>query len=138
MDTIVGARCERGGGIRHAHGSAGADGVMPGASPAQPILKRLIEAEEQAQQILKAAEDRARETVEQARRQAKQSVEAIRQETESSLRSRLAEAESKAAAEIQRRLEQAEAEAREIERRAKEHFSGAVEMVVNWVANRGD
>ena len=70
----------------------------------------------------------------QARKQAKQSIETVHQETENSLRSRLAEAESKAAAEMKRRLDQAEAEAREIERRAKEHFLGAVEMVVDWVA----
>ena len=50
------------------------------------------------------------------------------------MRSRLAEAESKGAAEMKRRLDQAEADAREIERGAKVHFSDAVEMVVDWVA----
>jgi hypothetical protein len=70
-------------------------------------------------------------------KQAKQSIKTVRQEAENSLHSRLGEAESKAAAEMKRRLDQAAAEAREIERRAKEHFSGAVEMVVDWVVNRG-
>jgi vacuolar-type H+-ATPase subunit H len=111
---------------------------MPEASPTQRILKRLIEAEDQAQQIVKEAEERAKETIDHARKQANQSIETVRQEHESSLRSRLGEAESKAAAEMKRRLDQAEAEAREIERRAKEHFSEAVELVVDWVANRGD
>lgn len=111
---------------------------MAEPSPIQRILKRLMEAEDQAQQIIKAAEERAKETIEQARKQATQSIESVRQEMENSLRSRLAEADSKGATEMKRRLEQAEAEAREIERRAKEHFSGAVEMVVDWVANRGD
>jgi vacuolar-type H+-ATPase subunit H len=114
-----------------------ANGVMPEASPAQSTLKRLIEAEEQAREALKAAEDHAQETIAQAREQAKQSVEAARRETTSLLKSRLEEAESKAATELKQRLEQAEAQAREIERRAKEHFSQAVEMVVDWVTNRG-
>ena len=54
--------------------------IMPEASPAQNTLKRLIEAEEQAREILKAAEEHAQETIAQAREQAKQSVEAVRQE----------------------------------------------------------
>lgn len=107
-------------------------------SPAQSTLRRLIEAEEQAREILKAAEERAKETIAQAREQAKQRVEAVRQETDNVLRSRLEEVESSAVTEMKTRLRQVEAEAREIERRAKEHFSDAVEMVVNWVTNRGD
>jgi vacuolar-type H+-ATPase subunit H len=128
-----------GGGIRHARKRwRKADGAMQEASPTERILKRLIEAENQAEQIVKAAEERAKETVEQARQQARQSLETVRKQAESSLRSRLDEAESKAAAEMKRRLDQAEAEAREIDRRAKQHFSEAVEMVVEWVTNRGD
>jgi vacuolar-type H+-ATPase subunit H len=107
---------------------------MSDGSPAQRILKRLVDAENEAQQILRAAEERAKDTIDGARKQARQSIDTVRQETENSLRSRLAEAESKGAAEMKRRLDQAEADAREIERRAKVHFSDAVEMVVDWVA----
>jgi hypothetical protein len=62
---------------------------MPEVSPTQRILKRLIEGEDQAQQMVKAAEERAKETIEQARKQAKQSIETVRQEAENSLHSRL-------------------------------------------------
>ena len=111
---------------------------MPEGSPAQDTLKRLIEAEEQARQILKAAEERGRETIAQAQEQAKQSVETIRQETAALLQSRLEEAESKAATETTQRLGRAEAEAREIERREKQHFADAVGIVVDWVAAGGN
>lgn len=110
---------------------------MPEASPAQGTLKRLIEAEDQAREILKAAEEHARETIAQAREQARQSVEAIRQEAAGLLGSRLEEAELKAATEMKQRLQQAEGDAREIERRAAEHSRQAVDMVVDWVT-RGD
>jgi hypothetical protein len=36
------------------------------------------------------------------------------------------------------RLDQAEREARAIDQRANENFSDAVDLVVNWVTNRGD
>lgn len=111
---------------------------MANPSPAQGTLKRLIEAEDQAQEILRAAEEHAQVTIAQAREQAKQSVEDARLQTASLLKSRLEEAESKAALEMQQRLEQADAKVREIERLAKEHSSQAVEMVVDWVTNRGD
>lgn len=106
---------------------------MPEASPAQGTLKRLIEAEDQAREILRAAEERAQKTLAQAREQATQSVEAVRQEASDLLRSRLDEAGSKAAVETKQRLQQAEADAREFERRATENASKAVEMVVDWV-----
>ena len=111
---------------------------MPEVSAAQGTVKRLIEAEEKAREILKAAEERSKETIAQAHEQAKQRLEATRQQTNSVLRSRREEVESKGATEMKRRLDQAEAEAQEIERRAKEHFSEVVEMVVNWVTNRAD
>lgn len=107
-------------------------------SPAQSTLSRLIEAEGQAREILNAAEERAKETIAQAREQAKQCVETVRQETDTALHSRLEEVESRAVIEMKTRLGQVEAEALEIERLAKEHFSDAVEMVVNWVTKRGD
>jgi len=45
----------------------------------------------------------------------------------------LDEAESTAATEMKERMEKAESDAREIELRAKEHFSEAVGLVVDWV-----
>ncbi len=110
---------------------------MPEASPAQGTLKRLIEAEDQARAIFKAAEQSAQDTVAQAREQARQSVDAIRLGAAGALESRLREAESKSAAEMKQRMQQAEAEAQELERRAAEHFPQAVDMVVDWVA-RGE
>jgi vacuolar-type H+-ATPase subunit H len=107
-------------------------------SPAQGTLKRLIEAEEQAREILKTTEQNAHETVAHAREQAKQTVEAVRQEMAGLLQSRLKEAEFKAAADMKQRLDQAESQAREFERRANENFSEAVELVVNWVTYRGE
>ena len=112
--------------------------MLEEASPARRTVKRLMEAEEQARQILNAAEERAKGTIAQAREQAKQSLEAARQETESLLRSRLEEVKSKAVIEMRTQLGEAEEEAREIERQATEHFAAAVEMVVDWVTNRGE
>lgn len=106
---------------------------MPEASPAQGTLKRLIEAEDEAREILKAAGQHAEEAVAQAREQAGKSVEADRREAAELLQSKLAEAGSKAAVELKQRLEQADAEAREFERRAAENSSQAVDMVVDWV-----
>ena len=111
---------------------------MPEASPAQSTLKRLIEAEEQAREILKAAEENAEATIAKAREQAKQSVDAVRQETATLLRSQLDEAESHAAIEMKNRLEQAEAKGREIESRAKQHSAQAVKMALDWVTNKGN
>jgi vacuolar-type H+-ATPase subunit H len=108
---------------------------MPEASPAQGTLKRLIEAEEQAREILKGAGARAEETIAQAGEQARQSVEAVRHQGASLLRARLAEAESNAATQLEQRLKQADAQAQEFENRAKENFSAAVELVVDWVTS---
>lgn len=102
-------------------------------SSVQNTLKRLIEAEDQAREFLKTTQAQAEQTIAQAREQAKQSLDAARRETADSLRSRLEEAESKAAAGLKQRLEQADAEVGEIERRASQHFSEAVDMVVDWV-----
>jgi vacuolar-type H+-ATPase subunit H len=102
------------------------------------ILRRLIEAEEDAREILKAAEEQAKETIARAQEEAKQLVEAVRQEMDGLLRGRLETAESQGAAEIKRRLEKAEADAQEFARLAKNHFSEAVEMIVDWVTNRSD
>jgi vacuolar-type H+-ATPase subunit H len=111
---------------------------MPEASPAQSTLKRLIEAENQAREILKAAEENAEATIAQAREQAKQSVDAVRENAASVLRSRLEAAETQATIQMKQRLEQAEAEGQEIERRAKQHFAEAVDMVVGRVTNKGN
>ena len=111
---------------------------MPEASPAQGTLQRLIEAEEQAREILKAAEEQAQKAIADAREQATQSVEAVHRDTSATLGARLAEAESKGAHEMKQRLERAEAEAQELERHTEVHLSGAVAMVVDWVTNRGD
>ncbi len=53
------------------------------------------------------------------------------------MQARLDEAESKGALEKKQRLDQAEAQAREFERRAAANFSTAVDMVVDWVTNPG-
>lgn len=111
---------------------------MPEASPAQNTLKRLIEAEEGAREILRAAEEHAQGTLAQARQLAEQSIEGVRREAASLLQYKLEEAESKAATEMKQRLEQAEAEGREIERRAKQHSAQAVDIVVDWVTSRSD
>jgi len=112
---------------------------MPGeVSAAQGTLKRLMEAENQAREILRAAEERAKETLGDAQEQAKQQIETVHREMENILRSRLKEVESKAALEMKARLGQVDVEIQEIERRAKEHFSDAVEMVVGWITNGGE
>ena len=112
---------------------------MPGeVSTAQGTLKRLMEAENQAREILRAAEEGAKETLGHAQEQSKRQIEAVHQEMEDILRSRVKELESKAALEMKARLGQVDAEAQEIERLAKEHFSDAVEMVVNWITSGGE
>lgn len=110
---------------------------MPEASPAQGTLKRLIEAEDQAREILQAADEQAQQTIAQATEQAKRSVDAARQEASFLLRSRLEQVDSEGAQQMNKRLGQAEAEAREFERLAQEHLSAAVEMVVDWATFKG-
>ena len=111
--------------------------MTPETSPAQGTLKRLLESERQAQEILQSAEERARDTIAQAREQAARSVEAVRVEAAGLLHSQLDEVQSKAAAEVKQRLDQAETDAREFERCARGHVSEAVEMVVDWVTAKG-
>lgn len=111
---------------------------MPDTSPAQGTLKRLIEAERQAREILEATEASAEKTVAEAREQARQTVDSVRRETAAALESRLKEAESKAAVAIEQHLLQAESQAAELQRRAEGNFSSAVELVTGWVTNRGD
>jgi len=106
---------------------------MAESSPVQGTLQRLIEAEEQAQEILRAAQAKAKETLAQAHEQARQSVEAVRADGQNLLRAKLGEAELKGAAEMKRRLEQAEAQARSFHQRAERNFSCAVEMVVSAI-----
>ena len=112
---------------------------MPGeVSAAQGTLKRLMEAENQAREILGAAEERAKETLGNAQEQAKQQIDTVHKEMEDILHSRLKEVESKAALEMKARLGQVDIQVQEIERRAKEHFSDAVETIVNWITNGGE
>ena len=111
--------------------------MPPEASPAQRTLKRLIEAEEEAREILRAAEERAQSVVAGAREQAQGSVDAVRQEAAKLLRSRLEAAESQAAIEMKQRLDQAEAQAQEIECRAKRNSDQAADMVAGWVTFKG-
>ena len=112
---------------------------MPGeVSTAQGTLKRLMGAENQASEILRAAEERAKETLANAQEQARQQIEGARREMEDILHSRLKEVESKTAEDLKARLDQVDGEAQEIDRRAQEHFSDAVEMVVSWITNGGE
>jgi DNA anti-recombination protein RmuC len=107
-------------------------------SAAQGTLKRMMEAEKRAREILRAAEESGKETLGITEQQAKQKIESVRQEMEDILRSRLKEVESKAAAELKARLCQVDGEAQEIERRAKENLSAAVGTVVSWITNGGE
>ena len=106
---------------------------MPEASAAQGILKRLIEAEVQAREILKAADESAQSAIAQAREEAAQSLDAARRETSSVLHDRLADADLQGAAQMKQRIDQAEAEARDFDRRSNEHVGDARDMVVDWV-----
>lgn len=106
---------------------------MAGASSAQGTLKRLIEAEEQAREVLKAAEEQTERTVSDAREQARQTAEAARADAASLLRAKLGAAESQGAAAMKQRVEQADNRSEEFERRAEQNFSRAVDMAVNWV-----
>jgi len=116
---------------------------MPETSPVegtvrgnvQGTLERLIEAEKQAQEILRAAQAKADETIAQAHEQARQSVEAVRNQGQALLRAKLAEAELKGAAEMKRRLELAEVQADAFHRRAEGNFSRAVELVVSAIVS---
>jgi hypothetical protein len=105
-------------------------------SRAQGILKRLLEAEQQAVEIVAAADRRAEDTIAHAREQARQLIQAVSHETADSLHARVEEAQLTAAAGLKQRLEGVDAEARELERRANERFDDAVEMVVRWVTGR--
>lgn len=100
---------------------------------AQDTLKRLLEAEDRAREVLQAAEAQAEKTVSQAREQARQSAEAARAEAADLLRGKLSTAESEGAAAMKQRLEQADGRSREFERRAEQNFAPAVELAVNWV-----
>jgi vacuolar-type H+-ATPase subunit H len=106
---------------------------MAEVSPAQSTLKRLIEAENDAREILKTASENADATIAKAREEAKESVDVVQQEAANLLRSRLEAAECHAAIEMKQRLDQAETEAQEFERLAKINSARAVDVVVEWV-----
>jgi vacuolar-type H+-ATPase subunit H len=110
---------------------------MSDGTPAREALKRLLDAEQQAREILTSAEERAREAISKAEEQAARTIQTAQEEAAASIRVRLNGAESKAAAEAQQRLEKLEAEAREIQRRAQFYSGKAIDMVVDWVIARG-
>lgn len=107
-------------------------------STAQSTLQRLIDAEHEAHDILEKAERNSSEIVDRARHEATERTENVRQEMERALDSRRKEVESQTAAQMKARLGQVDAEGREIERRASEHFSEAVERVVDWITRGGE
>jgi vacuolar-type H+-ATPase subunit H len=109
---------------------------VPETSQAQDILKRLIEAESQARQIVDVAGREAAETIAQASSRAQQAFERTRSELSAASASRLAESEAQGAAQTKARLERAEADARDIAERAKLHFAEAVAIVVNFVTHQ--
>lgn len=111
---------------------------MSEPSNAQSTLKRLIEAEEQAREVLKAAEEQASGTVGKAREQARQSVEATRAEAANLLRAKLSAAESQGSDVMKQRFDQADARSEQFERRAEKNFARAVEITVNWVISGED
>jgi hypothetical protein len=106
---------------------------MSETSSAESTLKRLTDAEAQARAILSAAQKRSEEMIAKATEQAAQSTEAVGKEIARLSQSRREEAESQGAALMKERLEGAETEARELERRANGHLSEAVGKVVDWV-----
>ncbi len=110
---------------------------MPDGAPARETLKRLLEAEQQAREILESAEERALQAISKADEGAARTVQAAQEEASASLRTRLGEAESKAAAEAQQCLDKWEEDAREIQRRAHFQLGEAVQMVVDWVIAQG-
>ena len=98
-----------------------------------PLDADLTPEVQKGEEILAAAERRAQDAIAHARQQAIESIETVRQEMAGSLRARLEEAQSKAAADVKQRLDATEAEALELERRARERSADAMEMVVRWV-----
>jgi vacuolar-type H+-ATPase subunit H len=106
---------------------------MPETPTAQDTLKRLLDAEDQAREILQAAEGQAEETVGEAREHAHQILEATRAEAVNLLRGKLDVAETEGAAAMQQSLQRADGRSREFERRAEQNLTRAVEMAVNWV-----
>jgi vacuolar-type H+-ATPase subunit H len=110
---------------------------MPGGTPARETLKRLLDAEQEAGEILTSVEERAREIISKAEEQAAQTVQTAQEEAAATFQVRLGEAESKTAAAAQQRMEGLEADARGIQRRAQFQSGKAVDMVVDWVIARG-
>lgn len=100
-------------------------------------LKRLIEAEDQAGGILQTAEESAKKILDEAQGQAKERIEATRRDLESILQSRMRDVEAEGGTEMRKRLDQVNAEAKEIQRAAKEHSPDAVERVVSWITRGG-
>jgi vacuolar-type H+-ATPase subunit E/Vma4 len=107
-----------------------------GAPGAAATVKRLLEAETQAQDILKAAELRVHEAVDNARTQAATLVKNARLDSAQRARVRLEDARLAAEAEIARRTSQAVNEVRELERRANQNLLRAVEAVVQSIIGR--
>lgn len=105
-------------------------------SPAQDILKRLIDAEQQANQILAEAEQRANDEVQRAHEEAQKLVNAVRQDAADRLRVRLAEVESASAAQLKQRLDDAIQKASDFEAQAAQNLSAAADLVVEWVTGR--
>lgn len=106
---------------------------MPESSPAQEILKRLIDAEQEARQVLAEAAQRADSTIQQAREEAQKAIDAVRKEAANRVQARIAEIESESAAQLKRRLDEAGRKAGDFELTAAQNLSAAVDFVVGWV-----
>ncbi len=108
------------------------------AAGAAATVKRLLEAERQAQEILKEAEQRAKATVAEARAQAATLVASAREEAEQRVGLRLEQARATSAAKLRESVDHAAAEAQALDRLAKERLPRAVDLVVGWVTGRRD
>ena len=111
---------------------------MSDSSPAQSTLKRLIEAEAKARTVIQSAEQSAEGAIGHARAEAAQSLDKVRQESAWRLQSRLTDVATQAAAETKRRLQSAEDQARDIERRAAANLAAAADLVAAWIMRPDD
>jgi len=106
------------------------------ANGAAATIKRLLEAENRAADILSAAKVRAQDSLSRARQEAAHIVSQAREEATQAAQKRIKDAESEYQAEIRHRVDQATLKAQEFEQKANALLQEAVDAVVDWVTGQ--
>lgn len=96
----------------------------------QSAIAKITEAEEQAEVLCRVAEERATEMRTEMERKAKEHLEAVERTATAQKEEKLSQTRELTRALIQKKRGEAELEAKEAEKRAREHMDEAVSAIV--------